>query len=150
SLVTETMNDGQTFVQKIIDQRIPCLFISPHLDDAVLSAGSLIAFLADKAPVKVVTIFTEASSLPHTRLAKAVVRNCGLEDAFVFVEERKKEDRALFQKLNVPTVHLGFIDAPWRKRQNMSRIRRSASRIIPEFGHLYHNIIQSDSGRIHS
>jgi hypothetical protein len=45
------------------------LFLSPHLDDAILSCGALLTALPARSDVTVVTIFTEASAPPHTRAA---------------------------------------------------------------------------------
>ena len=43
-----------------IEQGVPLIVLSPHLDDAVLSCGALLIYAARRTPVTVVTLFTEA------------------------------------------------------------------------------------------
>jgi len=50
-------------INNIIREKIPCFFISPHLDDAALSAGGLIAYLSQHTHVEVIDVFTEAKTL---------------------------------------------------------------------------------------
>ena len=69
-------------------------FISPHLDDAILSAGGLIYDLKDKEKVKIVTVFTKGDEL--------------------FLK-RKVEDENVCRYLKINYSHLGFKDALWRK-----------------------------------
>jgi hypothetical protein len=50
----------EKIIAHIIKNKIPCYFLSPHLDDAVLSAGGLISSLSGNTSVTVVNIFTTA------------------------------------------------------------------------------------------
>jgi hypothetical protein len=43
-----------------------CLFLSPHLDDAVLSCGALMRSLAPRSEIHVVTVFTEITDSAGT------------------------------------------------------------------------------------
>lgn len=124
-------------VQKIISERIPCFFISPHLDDAILSAGDLISYLAGKTTVHVVTIFTEVSPKPYTLSAKSFVRQSGYGDPENFFSDRRREDMEILNAVGAKAVHLGFVDGTWRKFNNASLVRRYLGRFIPEFIHLY-------------
>lgn len=125
-------------IGQILKNQTPCYFISPHLDDAVLSAGDLISFLIEqKVPVNAITVFTEISEKPYTLSAKSYVRQCGYADAEMLFADRRKEDKEIFENLGIFTAHLGFIDATWRKKENISALRKLLSRFIPEFGHRY-------------
>lgn len=124
-------------IDRIIEEKIPCIFVSPHLDDAILSAGDLISFLSKRTEVKVVNVFTEPSPRPYTLSAKAFLSQCGYKDADLLFNDRIREDREVFLRLNIDPVYLGFVDATWRKMTNMAFIRRILSNIIPELGHVY-------------
>ena len=106
---------GLTGLLETIETRRPdCFFISPHLDDAVLSAGSLIHHLSRITNVAVATVFTEVD--PKVRTAKWS-RKCGFESPEIFVETRKQEDIEALTYLGVDVNnihHLGYIDAECR------------------------------------
>lgn len=68
-------------------------FISPHLDDAILSAGALIYELKERGRVKIITIFTKG------------------DKSFL---KRKIEDKNVCRFLKINYLHLDFIDALWR------------------------------------
>lgn len=101
-------------IQKIISEKKPCYFISPHLDDAVFSAGSLIAELAKHTDVYVVSIFTEANET-KTLSVRAFLRQCGFKSATELFSARRSEDKAVVEKIGAKPIHLGFTDAPWRR-----------------------------------
>lgn len=125
-------------IEQIAKNQTPCFFISPHLDDAVLSAGDLISHLAEsQVPANVITVFTEISEKPYTLSAKSYTRQCGYADAETLFADRRKEDKEIFENLGIRTAHLGFIDATWRKKENISTLRKSLGRLIPELGHRY-------------
>src|SRR3989304_10331904 len=92
--------------KQIINEKAPCLFISPHLDDAVLSAGDFILFLIEqKIPVTVITVFTKISPKPYTLSAKSFIRQCGYNDAELLFADRRNEDKEIFEKIGVQTDH---------------------------------------------
>lgn len=69
------------------------IFISPHLDDAILSCGGLIAkFSKEKKKILIVTVFTEGIN-----------------------KKRKNEDNEVCKALNVDYIHLGLTDVINRK-----------------------------------
>ncbi len=129
------MND-QT-IQKIIAGRIPCYFISPHPDDAALSAGGLITYLAHHTHVEVVTVFTNASRRPYTLSAKTLLNQCGYSDADTFFNDRRIEDTNACAIVGIKPRHLGYVDALWRKIYSPNILRRILSYILPEFLHIY-------------
>lgn len=127
----------QRLIQSIIDQRIPCYFISPHLDDAVLSAGGLIRTLAGKTDVTVVTIFSKATPNNPSHSARTFVRQCGYHDSETLFQDRRKEDRKVLKNIGVHIVHLGFVDALWRMLDRPAVWRRQLGRWLPEIVSVY-------------
>jgi LmbE family N-acetylglucosaminyl deacetylase/O-antigen/teichoic acid export membrane protein len=96
------------------------LFLSPHLDDAVLSCGGLLSRLARAGKkVLVVSVFTAdlSKGLPLSWLARRNLRSWGLEAAGKPFSLRCQEDIAAAQFLGVKTAHLGFLDALYRRSQ---------------------------------
>lgn len=115
----------------------PWLFLSPHLDDAVLSCGALIEAQAQEREIIVATVFTEASPAPHTRAARSFVRQSTLEDGVQLFEARKAEDKAVLAAMGVQLIHLGAVDALFRRRQ-LPRLARGAwNKLLPELTHRY-------------
>ncbi|MFI9001824.1 PIG-L deacetylase family protein [Streptomyces sp. NPDC053541] len=113
------------------------LVLSPHPDDAVLSCGALLDRLAGRAPVTVMTVFTEASPPPHTLSARQFLRQTGAVDAEELYAERRAEDRAVLGRLGVARFHAGFVDGLFRRDPEPARWRRRAARLLPELGHVY-------------
>lgn len=124
-------------INEIIRDKKTCVFISPHLDDAVLSNGDLIQYLAKRTKVIVVTIFTKASRKPHTFFTKKFISLCGYKNTDKFFNARKQEDLNVFSNLGVQCYHLDFIDAAWRKKENPGYLTRLIGKFIPEFVHIY-------------
>jgi LmbE family N-acetylglucosaminyl deacetylase len=114
-----------------------CLFLSPHLDDAVLSCGALIRALSDRCAVTVLTPFTTAGPPPHTYAARSFLRQCSVSDAAALFAARRAEDRHVLGRLGVAHVHLGFADALFRRRESTAPLVRYAGRLFPELVHRY-------------
>jgi LmbE family N-acetylglucosaminyl deacetylase len=110
------------------------LVLSPHLDDAVLSCGALLAAVAPRAPVTVVTVFTAADAPPHTLAARSFLRSCAVPDAAALYAARRAEDRAVLDGMGVRHRHLGLPDALFRRRDTPVR---GLARWVPELGHRY-------------
>ena len=92
------------------------VFISPHLDDAVLSCGALIEALAASNETVVATVFSEASPAPWSRPARGFLKACGEPDALALYERRREEDIAALESMGARPLHLGFTDAIFRRR----------------------------------
>lgn len=94
------------------------LFVSPHLDDAVLSCGGFITKLVKAGnKVTIVTVFTEAEAIFHSRYTTRNLHHCGLSSTLSpqdFFALRRREDIAACNLLNTDFLHLGFSDAAWR------------------------------------
>jgi len=84
------------------------LYISPHLDDVVLSCGSLLQEQTYKGyDLYVVTLFTRSN-----------------ESAKAYYQHRKEDDVRAMKRFKARAIHLDFLDAPFRNYQyrNVSTI----------------------------
>jgi LmbE family N-acetylglucosaminyl deacetylase len=91
------------------------LVMSPHLDDAVWSCGALLAHLAPRHRITVVTAFTAASPPPWSLPARRHLGAIGVTDAEALFARRRAEDMQVLAGLGVEMVHLGFRDALFRR-----------------------------------
>ncbi|MEJ2863191.1 PIG-L deacetylase family protein [Actinomycetospora flava] len=88
--------------------------VSPHLDDAVFSAGGTLARLAAAGhDVLVVTVFTGSVAAP-TGFALACQTDKGLAPDVDYMALRRDEDAAALARLGVRGEHLGLLEAPHR------------------------------------
>lgn len=125
-------------IAKIIKEKIPCFFISPHLDDAVFSAGGLLLRLASKTKVTIVSVFTEASESPYTLSAGSYLRKSGrYKSALDLFSARRLEDAAVCKELGVNFEHLGLSDALFRKKKNNFFKEKYFNKFVPELNHVY-------------
>jgi LmbE family N-acetylglucosaminyl deacetylase len=97
------------------DDGAAALVISPHLDDAVLSCGALLAHLAPRHRVTVATVFTVAAPPPWSLPARRALRGLGLLDAEDLFAQRRAEDRDVLAGIGAEAVNLGFRDALFRR-----------------------------------
>ena len=137
-------------VENIINKKTHCYFISPHLDDAVFSAGSLMSYLSGKVDITVINIFTSAGDGINTLSARSYLKQCKINNPKKLYEVRINEDNIALSKLNAKIFNLGFTEALWRKKQHSGKFRKFLSRYLPEFNSIYPfyrlNII---SGKLH-
>ena len=132
------MNNLEKIVSNIIENKKTCVFVSPHLDDAVFSAGGLILELAGKTEVTIATIFTKAETSQHTLSAKNFLKISGYKGASMeLFYIRKKEDILACKMAGVNFKHLEFTDALWRKKEKMGLLGKAFKNIFPEINHLY-------------
>lgn len=90
------------------------LAVSPHLDDAVFSAGGTLARLAAAGhDVVVATVFTRSVPAP-TGFALACQTDKGLAADVDYMELRRAEDRAALAVLGAVGLHLDLPEAPHR------------------------------------
>jgi len=135
-----------SFVNSLIRDKKPCYFISPHLDDAALSAGGLLSYLRGKVPIQVITIFTKPLS-PNTLYAKRYIQKCGFQDAYKLFIERVKEDKVVFSSRGVYPQCLDYVDAAWRKKDCFAPSILNS--IFPELIHVYPTRFHVLGGKIH-
>jgi len=111
------------------------VFVSPHLDDAVLSSGGLMFFFKKKKNIKVVNVFTKGSEPPEIFFNKRSLLRAGFDDSDSYFKQRKKEDKAVLAGIGVKPINLDFVDAAWRKKKTFRQNR--LTNFIPEINHLY-------------
>lgn len=85
------------------------LVVSPHLDDAVLSCGLLLA--AHPAAV----VCTVCTAPPRQNMSTDWDRRSGFADAFEAISERKAEDLKALTQLDAHLIHLPFCDVQYRQ-----------------------------------
>lgn len=102
------------------------IFISPHLDDAVLSAGDLIVkLLKSGEKIRIITVFTDFGKGPMHWSARRYVFDSGALTASGFKRLRLLEDKRAMEKLGVNDYHyLNFTDAYFRLRLNRIKFRK--------------------------
>ena len=119
-----------------IGNGVPLVVLAPHLDDAALSCGALMADALRRTSVTVVTLFTEASDGPYTLSARRYLRQIGAQGAQFLYAQRRAEDRAALESIGAGWVHAGLTEALFRCRANPGQRSRWV-RILPELGHVY-------------
>lgn len=121
------------------------VLVSPHLDDAALSAGFLINKLKRAHfPVTILTIFNKGSSGPLTPQAETFIRSSGFKNQKSLFDAFDKEDARAMASLGVGFKHMGFIDAAFRKDE---RGRSIYNGVAEQFAGI---ISQKDDGLIKS
>lgn len=125
-------------ISEIRNKKTPCLFMSPHLDDAILSCGELLLNISPYSKITIVTVFTEGSAPPYTYSANMNLKLCGnFKDARNLFHARRKEDARACAAMGVKYAHLGFLDASFRKKKNKNALTANIAQHIPEFSHIY-------------
>jgi LmbE family N-acetylglucosaminyl deacetylase len=119
-----------------IERGLPLVVVSPHLDDAALSCGGLMAHAASRTSVTVVTLFTEANRGPHTLSARRYLHQVGAHSAETLYQQRRAEDRAALEPKGITCVHAGLTEALFRRRPVKAR-RRLWAHLMPELAHIY-------------
>src|SRR3989344_2696879 len=132
-------------IKQILTKKIPVVFLSPHMDDAILSCGALITNLNKKTEIKIINVFTTVSEKLETKFARKFVAACGYKDSQKLFKDRKREEKKLFNKLGLKSTYLDFIDAAWRKKPESTSVK-IASIINPEFIHIYSKEVAVFSG----
>ena len=115
---------------------VPLVVVSPHLDDAVLSCGSLLLYAVQYTRVTVATLFTEGEPPPYTLSARRYLHQVGARDAESLYARRRAEDRAALEPIGSSWVHGGVPDALYRRRPAPG-IRAQCARLLPELVHTY-------------
>jgi LmbE family N-acetylglucosaminyl deacetylase len=119
-----------------ISRQEPLVVLSPHLDDAVLSCGTLMLHAAGRTEIKVVTIFTEAGPAPYTLSARRYLRQVEAGSASELYRQRQAEDLDALDLIGARYLHAGLPEALFRRRPVGAR-RRTLARWLPEAGHIY-------------
>lgn len=127
----------EKILQKIVKEQRHCYFVSPHFDDAVLSAGSVISYLTPLTPVTVVNVFTQANNKRNTLSGVMALHRTGFRNQSDYYRERVKEDKMVMNKLGVKYINLGFEEALWRRIKKLGTYKKFIGYFIPEFISIY-------------
>ena len=108
-------------IKNLVKKYDHIIFISPHLDDAVLSSAMFIKKLRLlNKKMTVITVFTEATQGRQSKQITDFLKTCGYNNSKAFFKQRRLEDLNALKLLGVKCIHLKFIDAGWRKNKNQS------------------------------
>lgn len=126
------MQQTQTYQHTTTD----AIFISPHLDDAVLSAAhTILTHLYKKQHVTVVTVFTKGSDAVSPDIQKFLSESKAVSADQLF-QRRQKEDRdALLQLGKISVIHLPYTDGLFRTR--------NARLLYPSFDRVFGGILSA-------
>jgi LmbE family N-acetylglucosaminyl deacetylase len=127
----------EKIITEIISQQRPCVFVSPHLDDAALSCGDLLSYLSTKTDVTVINVFTRAGKGGETLSAKKALSDSGFTTGAALYQARRAEDKAAFASVGIQVVNLGEIEALWRQKNTLSVLEKLIGKALPEVTHSY-------------
>jgi LmbE family N-acetylglucosaminyl deacetylase len=109
------------------------IYFSPHLDDAILSAGGLISDQT-KAGIPV-EIWTFMSGVPDeeqlTDFAQLMHKTWGTTTARQTIQIRREEDRQATSRVGAKAVHFDFIDCIYRRGKNGEALYESEVFVTP-------------------
>jgi len=92
------------------------IILSPHLDDAALSCGGLVAALPPEARVEIWTMFTRAPMRgPYSPLARWLHGVSGGVTGSRLARIRRREDRNACRVLGASHRHFPWVDAVYRR-----------------------------------
>ncbi|MCT4354022.1 PIG-L family deacetylase [Streptomyces sp. Je 1-79] len=115
----------------------PLVALSPHLDDGVLSCGALLLRARLRAPVTVVSFFTEAAPPPYTLSGRQYLRQTRASDAEALYASRRDEDRAVMTELGAAWRHFGLVDGLFRRKDGRAPRSGGLAGRLPEIDHVY-------------
>ena len=119
-------------IRRLIRNYDHFIFISPHLDDAVLSCCLLLENLKEaNKQVSIITVFTNATLPPYTNDALNFVNKSGYQFADLLFQARKEENIKVLKFLKLNYRHLDFTDAAFRKTKLNKKFQ--AKQIFPMF-----------------
>lgn len=96
------------------------IYLSPHLDDAVFSAGGLIYEQTQSGtPVEIWTFMCGDPHLTrYSPFARTLHHVWGFSSAQETVRKRREEDRLAASTIGAKTVHFDFLDCIYRRDKN--------------------------------
>lgn len=104
----------------------PALFISTHLDDAVLSAGQAVASWPGS------TVLTVCSHAPEEPMSTDYDQRSGFTTAREAAYCRRMEDRAACAVLGASPVHLGMVDGQYGTPLDIGSVENAIGTAIDE------------------
>lgn len=100
-----------------LNRPVRIIYMSPHLDDSVISAGGLIrSQSASGLPVEIWTFMAGVPRDPELpQFAQVMHYIWGFTSGLQAVESRRLEDQCGCQKVGAKPVHLDFLDCIYRR-----------------------------------
>lgn len=120
-----------------IEDAVPLIVLSPHLDDAVLSCGAFMTYARRHTAVTVATFFTEGAPPPYTLSARQHLVQIGAADAEELYQRRRDEDKEALERLGIKAIHVGLTDALYRRKPRHGSRAPWLHRCLPELDHVY-------------
>lgn len=120
-------------IPNFINQFEHIVIVSPHLDDAVFSAGSLLKKLVKaKKEVTYLNVFTSASN--HTSLSALMfLLQSKHKSTTQLYKDRVAEDKQVLKSIGLTPNNLQMVDALWRPKENIGFL----GRFLAEFALVY-------------
>lgn len=101
--------------------------LSPHLDDAVLSCGQLLAGRPGSVVVTVCTAVPEEKR----RVCTSYDRDCGFGTAGMALAARQQEDALACHYLGARPVHLPFVDQQYGDNFDPAEVAEALAGLLP-------------------
>src|SRR3989344_6083811 len=113
------LTENEKKFREILSQYNNFIIFSPHLDDAILSTGSLLTYLAEQGKnVHVINVFTEGSTL-ESSLSERFLKQANNSNPAKYFTTRRSEDKTALERIgSISITNLGLTDAAWRGRNN--------------------------------
>ncbi len=106
------------------------VLLSPHFDDAVLSAWSKISFGT--------TIVTVCGGIPDQLTAvSSADQKCGFDSATFAAIARRKEDQRVCERIGVRYRHLDFLDNPYHRNKDVKSVKKQLDAAVGEAEEIY-------------
>jgi len=102
------------------------LLVSPHFDDAILSAGQ---FMAGRPDCTVLTVFGGAPKDPLL-VSTSYDMKCGFDNANDAIVVRRSEDKNATGLLSADSIHLDFTDSQYGNEYSIEEIAKSILSIV--------------------
>lgn len=107
--------------------------ISPHLDDAIFSAGGFISKVSKTNKVILINIFTSPDRSNETLSSKTYLNQVGYQSKIKLFKDRIAEDKKAANFIGIhKIINLGFVDALWREKN-----KTVLGKVLPELDRVY-------------
>lgn len=106
---------NESLLQALLSFYDSFVFLSPHLDDAVLSCGDLMEHLKkNNKEIQVVSFFTQARANILSPFIRLFLSRCDSDNAEALFAQRRQEDTNALHLFHAKLIHYNYLDAGWR------------------------------------
>jgi LmbE family N-acetylglucosaminyl deacetylase len=133
-----------------LNKDVRIIYLSPHLDDAVLSAGGLIRLQSEAGlPVEIWTLMAgrpSGNDLPD--FAQVMHQVWGFRDVAHAISTRRREDERAARELGAAAVHFDFLDCIYRRGRGGEPLYSDVTvPVQPDDADLHEQVAQAISRR---